>query len=85
METEKRKLKIFDPEDIRETGKGTAETGPHTDVTVLPSPMGQLTTPGYKCEHGVYIPYTSHDPNRAPYCSLCYPYLIQEKTDGKQS
>lgn len=40
-----------------------------------------IRTPGRKCEHGVYIPAyaNNYDINRAPYCSICNPYLMKMK------
>ena len=50
-----------------------------TNVEVPPSGLTDLTLNGRKCEHGIYIPANSEDPDRALYCTLCYPYEIFTK------
>lgn len=73
-------MKIFSPDSVIEIGKTVADVSGHTDISVVPSPEGGVIHSGTKCEHGVYIPYTHPDPDRAPYCSLCYPYLLKLKS-----
>lgn len=64
-------IKIYANDEIIETGvKAMAEVGPHTDTVI---------GDGFKCEHGGYIPSTAADSNHAPYCSVCYPYLVKLK------
>lgn len=84
MEPEKKKLKILDLEDYEIVGRHTADAQPRSSVPVLPSPLGQYQIPGHKCAHGVYIPCTSPDSNRAEFCSLCYPYIVQERSNGNK-
>lgn len=76
---ENKRIKIFDESEIIAQGRTTAEVGPHQAIIMEPSPEGRVRLPGSKCEHGGYIPSTHPDPDRAPYCSVCYPYLIKEK------
>lgn len=73
------KIKVYDESEITPVGRATSDVGPHQTVQVIPSPEGHVRLPGTKCEHGGYIPSTHPDPNRAPYCSVCYPYLIKER------
>ena len=61
---------------MKEFGKTPFPSRPPQDIVVQPSGLTPLTTPGRKCAHGVYIPANSEDPNRAEYCSECYPYDI---------
>lgn len=70
--------KILTFADARATGRLTADVGPHQDICVVPSPEGRVEFPGTKCEHGGYIPSTHPDPDRAPYCSACYLYIISK-------
>ena len=66
--TEQKRIKIYASDEITETGsKVMAEVGPRTDTKV---------DNGFKCEHGCYIPTTAAEPNHAPYCSVCYPYMV---------
>ena len=52
------------------------------EVVVPPSGLTPLITPGRKCFHGVYIPANSPDPNRAEYCTECYPLDIFVKPNS---
>jgi len=80
IEAEKKKrIKIFKFDEVVQTGRTSSEVGPHQTVVVVPSPEGHIHISGTKCEHGGYIPATHVDPNRAPYCSVCYPYLLKER------
>lgn len=81
----KKRLKIFDPDEVMVIGKCTAEVRPRSDTVVPPSPLGYYNIPGFKCEHGVYIPCTSPNPDRAEFCSFCHPYVIQEKSSAKKA
>ena len=66
---EVKRIRIYASDEITETGnKVMAEVGPRTDI--------QIGT-GFKCEHGGYIPSTALESNHAPYCSLCYPYIVK--------
>ena len=76
----KKKLAIFSPDKVTIISRAVAEVGPHSDIAVPSSPEHNLNHPGTKCEHGVYIPATSVRPNHAPYCSLCYPYVLELKS-----
>lgn len=79
-EQKPKKIKIYSEDEVTLHGRiGIEEPRPHTDVVVIPYPFGQVTDPGTKCEHGGYIPSTHPDPDRAPYCSICYPYLLTLK------
>jgi hypothetical protein len=78
----KKRKNIFAFNDVQELGKSTADVGPNTGIIMQPSTEGAVTIPGTKCEHGVYIPATSADPNRALYCSLCHPYEINIKGEA---
>lgn len=74
----KSKLKIVPVDESNKTPQRVrAEVGPHSDIRVIGSPLGEAPL-GVKCEHGVYIPITADSPNHAPFCSLCYPYLLEE-------
>jgi hypothetical protein len=64
------------------TGRATAHVNPRQDVTVPASGECEVHKPGGKCEHGVYIPATSSDANRAPNCSICHPYEIVLKKNA---
>ena len=75
----KKRKNIFAFDDLKELGKSVAKVGPNAGIVIQPSTEGVVTIPGTKCEHGVYIPATSTDPNRAPYCSLCHPYIVELK------
>lgn len=56
-----------------------AEVGPHQDISVVPSGQTHVKLNGSKCQHGVYIPkyHPDSEENRAGYCSLCNPYIIE--------
>ena len=47
------------------------------DVPV--SGQSNISVPGGKCRHGVYIPATSTRPDAADTCSICYLYVIRAK------
>lgn len=66
-----KKVKIYPMHKVVELKKELNEN-------VLPHTQERIDT-GFRCEHGVYIPVTASDPNHAPYCSLCYPYVIEVK------
>ena len=76
---DKKNFKIYSPEDVTVIGQVRADSGPRTNIVVLQSGMTTVTQPGYKCSHGVYIPATAKSPDHAPYCSNCYPYLLEVK------
>jgi len=63
----------------KESGKTAFPVGLPQDIAVEPSGLTPLITAGRKCAHGVYIPASSQDPNRAEYCSECYSYIISVK------
>ena len=65
--------------DARDTGRMEAAPLPRQNVSVPPSGLTPIVTPGDKCFHGVYIPYLSDHPDMAQACSLCYPYKIAVK------
>ncbi len=76
MKTEKN-FTVFTFDDVKEVGRTTADVRPRTDIVMLSG--DGLTPSGGKCEHGNYIPVTASHPDRAPFCSLCYPYLLEKK------
>jgi hypothetical protein len=66
---EKKGFRIYKDTKITIVGKVPDNVvGPHTDIQI---------DGGFKCVHGGYIPETSVDSNRAPYCSVCYPYVVK--------
>lgn len=86
------RVEDIDPESIKNGIREYAPTGLRQEIEVPPSGDVEIAvfgiseerpilTPGGKCSHGVYIPaYTfSYDVNRAPYCSICKPYLMKMK------
>lgn len=58
--------------------RATANVNPRMDIVVPSSGDSEITMPGGKCDHGVYIPANSilADPDLAPCCSICRPYEI---------
>lgn len=62
-------------------GRATAEVHPRQRVEVPPSGLTQLTQPGGKCDHGVYIPSDNFG-DRARDCSICHPYEIIVKENA---
>ena len=65
----KKRIKIYAIDEVTEIGKTTTEVvGPSVVIGGM-----------RKCEHGGFIPVTASHPDRAPYCSLCYPYEIKLK------
>ncbi len=78
--TEKKRTKIYDFDEVTEHGRTSIEEPrPNTGIVVVASPEGRIVVPGTKCEHSGYIPSTHPDCDRAPYCSICYPYLLTVK------
>lgn len=74
---DKKKFKVIRITDQNKLApKVQAEVRPHTDIAVCGSPETSAP-PGYKCDHGIYIPASAESPDHAPYCSLCYPYLVE--------
>jgi hypothetical protein len=73
MSEDKKRIKIYAADEITWGGsKVMADVGPRTDIKI---------DDGFKCEHGGYIPKTAIEPNHAPYCSLCYPYIVKLRED----
>lgn len=64
-------------------GRATAEVGPRLYIEVPPSGATGVVANGGKCEHGVYIPAPFLTTNRAPDCSLCRPYEIGVRENGR--
>lgn len=77
---EKKNYTVFSNKDVIEVGRATTGVRPHADIVVQPPPESSISIPGAKCEHGVYIPATAVSSDHAPYCSLCYPYLLELKS-----
>ena len=78
MAKQKRDFRIYNIERVKLVGRATSETGPFLDIIMPVSGDSFVTEPGRKCEHGTYIPANSSHSDRAEYCSVCYPYLIEE-------
>jgi hypothetical protein len=70
---------IFTDTEVEIVGKVKVDVGPHSSISLPASGQSHVTRPGFKCEHGGYIPASAESPDHAPYCSLCYPYLIKRK------
>jgi hypothetical protein len=71
---------IFTDAEVEITGKErNTNVGPHSDIPMLASGQSYVTKPGFKCEHGGYIPASAIEADHAPYCSLCYPYILKRK------
>ena len=70
---EKKGFRIYKENRIRIAGKVDGESLPHTNIQM---------DGGFKCAHGCYIPETSVDSNRAPYCSVFYNYRVVELTEA---
>lgn len=65
----KKRIRVYALDELTWSGeKACNEVGP----SVL---IGDMR----KCEHGGFIPVTAVNIDHAPYCSLCYPYLLKEK------
>lgn len=77
-EPKKTRIKSLKSSEYEIIGRDKTNPGPHQNISVIPSPETNIYIAGTKCEHGGYIPATHDDPNRAPYCSLCYPYIIRK-------
>jgi hypothetical protein len=71
---------VFSFEEVTLAGRAIANVRPHSDIVVQSSPDGNLNHLGTKCEHGVYIPATAASSDHAPYCSVCYPYVLELKS-----
>jgi hypothetical protein len=80
MEIEKKKkLKSYSTKDYETFGRLVqSQGGNRSDIKVV-TDIDSVEIFGYKCTHGVYIPYNSPDPNHSDFCSVCYPYLIRER------
>lgn len=59
-----------------------ANVGPRQSISVPSSGEGPSDLPGGKCDHGVYIPAMFLSTERAPNCSVCYPYAIAVAEHG---
>jgi hypothetical protein len=76
-EHDKKRTKIYSSDEVTLHGRvSIEESRPNTGIVVIASPEGHVIYPGTKCDHGGYIPSTHPDRDRAPYCSVCYPYLL---------
>ena len=74
--------KLVNIDDAKEVGKAPFDTPQAQEIIIPPSGLepDPIFAAGKKCAHGVYIPANSPDPNRAEYCTNCYPYNILVKS-----
>lgn len=63
-------------------GRVAADVRPRLTLEVPASGLSGVIQSGGKCDHGVYIPATAIDHDRAPNCSLCYHYAIAVRENG---
>ena len=62
--------------EVKELGHRESTFAQRQNISVPVSGFTDIRTPGGKCFHGVYIPAGSPDPQKALYCSLCYPFEL---------
>ncbi len=70
---EKKGFRIYKDTKITIVGKVSDGDSPDRDHLRTSIQIGD----GFKCEHGGYIPASAVNSNRAPYCSVCYPYVVK--------
>ena len=70
---------IFTDTEAKIVTKVRVDVAPHTGIVMPASGQSHITQPGFKCEHGGYIPASAESLDHAPYCSLCYPYILKKK------
>lgn len=80
----KNSRKLVDISDAKEVGKSPFISPLPQEIVIMPSGLepDPILVAGKKCAHGVYIPANSNDPNRAEYCTICYPYDILAKASS---
>lgn len=72
------KFGLFYLDEAAFTGKRDhIDVGPCQRIELPPSGETGVKFSGLKCEHGVYIPHSLYSDNRAEYCSICNPYIIE--------